>query len=98
FTPLIVPFAGHPWEHGFGLEGSPMGRLKGAAGRWTPDMVPDWVPLRPDLVCEVAYDRLEHGRFRHPARFRRWRPDRDPGSCTFDQFELPPGSDPVAVL
>ncbi len=47
----------------------------------------DWIPLRPDAVCEVAYDQLDVDRFRHPARFRRWRPDRSPRSCTFDQFE-----------
>jgi ATP-dependent DNA ligase len=46
----------------------------------------DWIPLRPERVCEVAYDTLDAARFRHPAHFRRWRPDRDPGSCTFDQL------------
>jgi ATP-dependent DNA ligase len=44
------------------------------------------VPLAPERVCEVAYDQLDHGRLRHPARFRRWRPDRDPRSCTLDQL------------
>jgi ATP-dependent DNA ligase len=48
----------------------------------------DWVPLAPELVCEVAYDQLDGPRFRHPARFRRWRPDRDARSCTLDQLEL----------
>ena len=47
----------------------------------------DWIPIEPDLVCEVAYDHLDRDRFRHPARFRRFRPDRDPRSCTFGQFE-----------
>ena len=87
-APLIVPLAGHPWEHGFRLEGSPTGRLKGSAGSWTPgEMEQDWVPVVPELVAEVAYDQLDDRRFRHPGRFRRWRPDRDPGSCTFDQLE-----------
>jgi ATP-dependent DNA ligase len=49
-------------------------------------MALDWVPLAPERVCEVAYDQLDHGRLRHPARFRRWRPDRDPSSCTLDQL------------
>jgi ATP-dependent DNA ligase len=88
--PLVVPLQHHPWRHGFLTGGSPLGRLKGAAGRWTPDMGLDWVPLRPDLVCEVAFDQVDVDRFRHPARFRRWRPDRDPGSCRLDQLEVPP--------
>jgi ATP-dependent DNA ligase len=85
-APLVTDLAGHPWERGFGLEGGALGRLKGTAGRWTPDMVRDWVPLRPERVAEVSYDHLEGVRFRHPARFVRWRPDRDPGSCTVDQL------------
>jgi ATP-dependent DNA ligase len=84
--PRIIPLAGHPWEHGFLVGGSPVGRLRGAAGRWTPEMIQDWTPVAPDLVCEVAYDQLDRNRFRHPARFRRWRHDRDPASCTFDQL------------
>lgn len=63
-----------------------MGRLKGAAGQWLPDMEHDWVPVRPDLVCEVAYDRVDAGRWRHPARFVRWRPDRDARSCSLAQL------------
>jgi ATP-dependent DNA ligase len=47
----------------------------------------DWVPVTPMLVCEVTYDHLDGDRFRHPARFRRFRPDRDARSCMFDQFE-----------
>ena len=85
--PLVVPLEGHPWERGFLVGGSPIGRLKGAAGRWSPDeMEQDWVPIAPVLVCEVAYDQLDRDRLRHPARFRRWRPDRDPRSCTFEQL------------
>lgn len=84
---LVVPLAGHPWEHGFLLGGSPVGRLKGAAGRWAPEeMSLDWIPLAPTRVAEVGYDRLEARRLRHPARFRRWRDDREPRSCTFDQI------------
>jgi ATP-dependent DNA ligase len=85
-APLVVDLAGHPWESGFGLEGGALGRLKGTAGRWTPDMPRDWAPVRPDRVAEVSYDHLEGWRFRHPARFVRWRPDRDPRSCTVEQL------------
>jgi ATP-dependent DNA ligase len=86
--PRLAPLEGHPWEQGF-LEGpNPAGRLAGAAGRWTPDMELDWNPIGPLLVCEVAYDQVDAHRFRHPARFRRWRPDRDPHSCTLDQLDV----------
>jgi bifunctional non-homologous end joining protein LigD len=84
--PLITSLVGHPWQHGFGLEGSSLGRLKGAAGRWTPGLPLDWIPVRPQVVCEVAYDHLDRLRFRNPARLRRWRPDRDARSCGVEQF------------
>jgi ATP-dependent DNA ligase len=97
-APHMTKLAGHPWEEGFLLAGSPMGRLKGAAGRWSAaEMTLDWIPLTPRLVCEVAYDHIDVDRFRHPARFKRWRPDRDPTSCRFDQFAAP-AYDPLAVL
>jgi ATP-dependent DNA ligase len=95
--PRVAPLEGHPWEHGFLVGGSPVGRLRGAAGRWTPEMTMDWTPVAPVLVAEVSYARLDGDRFRHPARFRRWRPDRDPRSCTFDQFGQP-AADPAALL
>jgi ATP-dependent DNA ligase len=94
-APLVTDIEGHPWERGFGLDRSPLGRLLGAAGRWAPEeMVRDWIAIRPELVCEVAYDQLDDHRFRHPARFRRWRPDRDPRSCTLDQLEVGPSELP----
>lgn len=83
-----MPLDAHPWRDGFGLEASPLGRLKGSAGRWHPGMTMDWVPIEP-LVAEVAYDTVDAGRFRHPAQFRRWRPDREPQSCTFGQLPSP---------
>jgi ATP-dependent DNA ligase len=86
--PLRVPLEGHPWERGFLLAGSPTGRLRGAAGRWTPEMTMDWVPVAPIRVAEVAFDQLDEDRFRHPARFVRWRDDRDAGSCTFEQLAV----------
>jgi ATP-dependent DNA ligase len=85
-APLVGPLKGHPWEHGFPHQGGPVGRLPGAGSRWAEDGELTWVPLTPQLVCEVAYDRLDGRTFRHPARFRRWRPDLDPQSCTWDQF------------
>jgi ATP-dependent DNA ligase len=97
-APLRVPLSGHPWEHGFLIGGGATGRLAGAAARWTPsEMALDWVPLAPERVCEVAYDQLDHWRLRHPARFRRWRPDRLPSSCTLDQL-APAASGEAAAL
>jgi ATP-dependent DNA ligase len=84
--PYATELTDHPWRDGFALEGGAIGRLAGSAGRWAPGMTQDWVPLRPGLVCEVAYDRPDGRRFRHPARFRRWRPDRLPDSCTVAQL------------
>jgi ATP-dependent DNA ligase len=85
-APSAIALGEHPWAEGFLIDPSPLGRLKGAAGRWTPDMAMDWVPIRLDRVCEVEYDRFDADRLRHPARFLRWRPDRDPAGCTFDQL------------
>jgi ATP-dependent DNA ligase len=97
-APHVAPLEGHPWERGFLLEGSSMGRLKGAAGRWSAaEMELDWVPLAPRLVCEVAYDHVDGDRFRHAARFVRWRPDREPRSCLLEQLEVP-SRDPLEVL
>ena len=84
--PAVTSLAGHPWEHGYGSTGRGLARLPGAASHWKPEMPLDWVPIRPELVCEVGYDHLEGVRFRHPARFKRWRPDRDARSCTVDQL------------
>lgn len=86
-TPYITELGGHPWERGFNIAAGPVGRLPGAASAWVEDGQLTWIPLDPRLVCEVAYEHLELKRFRHPARFRRWRPDRDPASCTYEQFE-----------
>jgi ATP-dependent DNA ligase len=66
-------------------------RLPGGVSRWNADKDLSFVPLRTDLVAEVAYEGLLNGRFRHSARFVRWRPDRDATSCTYAQLEeVPP--------
>jgi ATP-dependent DNA ligase len=95
-APLRIPLERHPWANGFLIGRSPMGRLKGSAARWTPEMEHDWEALRPERVVEVSFDQVDGVRFRHPARFVRWRPDRDPRSCTLDQLgdttaDLPAG-------
>ena len=75
----------------------------GEPSRWNSAADKRWVPVRPERVCEVAYDQMEgnsqHGlRFRHAVKFLRWRPDRDPSSCTFDQLDVPLNYDLYDVL
>ena len=97
--PLVVGLEGHPWENGFLTAGSRMGRLKGAAARWAPgEMEQDWTAVEPVRVCEVAYTQLDRDRLRHPARFRRWRPDRNARSCTFAQLGARGGGVPTELL
>lgn len=62
---------------------------EGEASRWRSAADRSWIPLRPERVLEVAYDQMEGERFRHAARFLRWRPDRVPDECTFEQLEVP---------
>jgi ATP-dependent DNA ligase len=90
-APLEIPLEAHPWREGFAIGRSPLGRLKGSAARWTPDMEHDWIPLRPDRVVEVGFDQVDEDRFRHPARLLRWRPDRAARSCRLDQITVRPG-------
>jgi ATP-dependent DNA ligase len=60
-------------------------RIPGGQSRWSRGKELDWNPVRPELVCEVRYDKLERNRFRHGTRFLRFRPDKDPHECTWDQ-------------
>jgi ATP-dependent DNA ligase len=65
-------------------------RRPGAQSRWSAGKDLSWEPLRPELVVEVAYDHMQGDRFRHTAQFRRWRDDKRPRDCTFDQLEVVP--------
>jgi ATP-dependent DNA ligase len=89
----LYPGDSHPWAPEGEFE-----RLPGEPSRWSHGKDQSWEPLRPELVVEVAYDYMEGQRFRHVTHFRRWRPDRDPASCTFAQLERPPSVDLTAVL
>ena len=63
-------------------------RHPGGQSRWSTGKELEWNGLRPELVCEVSYDKLQGGqRFRHATGFRRWRPDKPPELCRFDQIE-----------
>lgn len=87
---------GHPWaEWAAPSEGT---RMPGAVSRWSAGKTLEWEPLRPERVVEVAYDAMEGDRFRHTARFVRWRPDRDPRSCDYQQLERPIRFDVDQVL
>lgn len=61
----------------------------GEPTRWRSEKSGEWIPIRPELVAEVAYDQMENGRFRHTVKFLRWRPDREPASCDHSQLEVP---------
>jgi ATP-dependent DNA ligase len=94
----VESLEGHPWAEWAQAEAHEAGRLPGGLSRWNAKKDLSWVPLRPELVCEVAYDHMEGTRFRHTAQFRRWRPDRDPKSCTFAQLEETAQFDLARVL
>ena len=83
----------HPWRDWALAEASAHERgrrLPGAQSRWNRGKDLSWEPLRPELVCEVAFDHLQGDRFRHGTTFRRWRPDRSPADCRYDQLEETP--------
>jgi ATP-dependent DNA ligase len=83
----------HPWGRWADQaahESGDGGRLPGGQSRWNAKKDLTFTPLRPELVAEVAYERVDNGRFRHSCRFQNWRPDRTPESCTFEQLEVVP--------
>lgn len=84
--PLVTTFDDHPWNWAAQLADN-TALAKNAGSRWNAGKDLSFVPLRPERVVEVRYDHMEGQRFRHTAQFNRWRPDRDPHSCTFDQLE-----------
>jgi ATP-dependent DNA ligase len=91
---------GHPWQDWANAQVQQDGenRMPGAVSRWNAKKDLSWVPLRPELVVEIKYDQLEGRRLRHTGHFLRWRPDREPASCTYDQLEVPVRYDLAEVL
>ncbi len=79
----------HPWADWGDQAIANPDRIPGTVSRWSQGKDLSFTPLRPELVVEVAYDQMQGSRLRHTARFRRWRLDRDPSSCTYDQLEVP---------
>jgi ATP-dependent DNA ligase len=96
--PLVVPIEEHPWGHWAEFLTANPDRVPGTQSRWSQGKDLSFTPLRPDLVIEVAYDHMEGRRFRHTAQFRRWRTDRDPESCGYEQLEEPVSYDLGDVL
>jgi ATP-dependent DNA ligase len=85
--------ARHPWKDWADAQSEAAAkgqRLPGATSRWNRGKDLSWVPLRPERVCEVAYDHMQGTRFRHAAQFVRWRPDKRPMDCRYDQLEVTP--------
>ncbi|BDN79985.1 ATP-dependent DNA ligase [Mycobacterium pseudoshottsii] len=85
---LVTSFDDHPWNWAAHQSGERTPR-KNEFSRWNAGKDLSFVPLRPERVVEVRYDHMEGPRFRHTAQFNRWRPDRDPRSCTYAQLEQP---------
>ena len=79
------------------LAGGPgfTGKAPGGPSRWSTERSADWVPLSHELVVEVRYDQITGDRFRHGTRLERWRPDKSPAQCTFEQLAKPEGADAI---
>jgi ATP-dependent DNA ligase len=94
---LVTTFDRHPWDWAR-LEAGIRTPRSSEFSRWSAGKDLSFVPLRPERVVEVRYDHMEGSRFRHTTQFVRWRPDRDPRSCTYDQLQEPVRFDLVEVL
>jgi ATP-dependent DNA ligase len=99
-NPLITTFEGHPWNWAAAREEMGGTRTPRSAeySRWNVGKDLSFTPLRPERVLEVRYDHMEGPRLRHTAQFVRWRPDRTPESCTFNQLDEPVNFDLAEIL
>ncbi len=95
--PLVTTFDDHPWAWARQEEGTRTPQ-NAAGSRWAAGKDLSFTPLRPERVVEVRYDHMEGIRFRHTAQFARWRPDKQPADCTFDQLDEPVSYDLSEVL
>lgn len=96
--PLVCPIEEHPWGKWSEFLTANPDRIPGTQSRWSAGKDLGFTPLRPERVLEVKYDHMEGRRFRHTAQFKRWRPDRDPESCGYDQLEEPVSYDLARIL
>jgi ATP-dependent DNA ligase len=89
----------HPWRSWAGIDAGDGGqRMPGGQSRWSQGKDLSWEPLRPELVVEVAYEHMQGHRFRHMAQFRRWRADKKPTDCTYEQLEVVPPHELMAIF
>jgi ATP-dependent DNA ligase len=95
--PLVTTFDDHPWAWAREEEGTRTPR-NAEFSRWSVGKDLSFTPLRPERVVEVRYEHMEGIRFRHTAQFNRWRPDRDPRTCTYAQLEEPVKYDLADIL
>jgi ATP-dependent DNA ligase len=79
----------HPWREWADAQ-APSQRMPGGQSRWSAGKDLSWEPIRVERVCEVRYDHLQRDRFRHATTFLRWRPDKPPQDCRYDQLEVTP--------
>jgi ATP-dependent DNA ligase len=96
--PLECDLADHPWGEWQEWAVANPDRVPGTQSRWSAGKDLSFTPLRPERVLEVGYEHMEGRRFRHTAQFKRWRPDRDPESCGYEQLEEPVSYDLTRVL
>jgi len=96
--PLVCEIQDHPWGEWQNWAIANPDRVPGTQSRWSAGKDLSFTPLRPERVLEVNYDAMEGQRFRHTAHFKRWREDRDPESCGYEQLEQPAGYDLASVL
>lgn len=97
-APLVCDIADHPWGRWQEFLTANPDRVPGTQSRWSQGKDLSFIPLRPERVLEVGYDHMEGRRFRHTAQFKRWRPDRDPESCGYEQLEEPVSYELTTVL
>lgn len=88
----------HPWHEWKSDEAQASGRMPGGQSRWSAGKDLSWEPLRIELVVEVAYEHMQGTRFRHLAHFRRWRPDKAPKDCTYEQLEVVPPQELMSIF
>jgi ATP-dependent DNA ligase len=94
-------FEGHPWAEWAEWADATRAagqRVPGATSRWNRGRDLSWEPLRPERVAEVAFDHLQGTRFRHATTFVRWRPDRQPSDCRYDQIAETPAYELSAIF
>jgi len=89
--------ASHPWRDWAGATDGAV-RMPGAQSRWSAGKDLSWEPLRIERVCEIKYDHLQGDRFRHAAVFLRWRPDKRPADCRYDQLEVTPPAELAEIF